>query len=39
MPKSKHRKNAPARQHHAMPKAVQAQADAMTHFPETTSPK
>ena len=31
MPKSKHRKNAHARQHRAMPKAVQAQADAMTH--------
>ena len=31
MPKSKHRKNAPARQHHAMPKAVRARADAMTH--------
>ena len=31
MPKSKHRKNAPARQHRAMPKAVQTQAGAMTH--------
>ena len=31
MPKSKHRKNAPARQHRAMPKAVKAQAGAMTH--------
>ena len=31
MPKSKHRKNAPARQHRPMPKAVQDQADAMTH--------
>ena len=30
-PKSKHRKNAPARQHRAMPKAVQTQAGAMTH--------
>ena len=32
MPKSKHRKNAHARQRRAMPKAVQAQADAMTHL-------
>ena len=31
MPKSKHRKNALVRQHRAMPKAVQAQARAMTH--------
>ena len=31
MPKPKHRKNAPARQHCAMPRAVQAQASAMTH--------
>ena len=39
MPKSSHRKNAPARQHHAGLRAVQAQADAMTHSPETTTPK
>ena len=39
MPKSRRRKNAPASQHRAMPKAVQAQADAMTHLPETTTPK
>ena len=31
MPKSRHRKNAPARQHRAMPRAVRARADAMTH--------
>ena len=42
MPKSKHRKNAHARQHRAMPKAVQAQADAMTHhdsLPGDENPK
>ena len=39
MPKSKHRKNAPGRQHRAMPMVVQTQAGAMTHLPETTSPK
>ena len=31
MPKSRHRKNAHARQHRAMPKAVQARADATPH--------
>ena len=31
MPKSRHRKNAPARPHRAMPRAVQAQANVMTH--------
>ena len=31
MPKSRHRKNAPARPHRARPKAVQARSDAMTH--------
>ena len=31
MPRSKHRKNAPARPLRAMPKAVQTQAGAMTH--------
>ena len=31
MPRSKHRRNAPVRQHRAMPKAVQTQAGAMTH--------
>ena len=31
MPRSKHRKNAHARPHRAMPKAVQPLADAMTH--------
>ena len=39
MPKSEHRKNAHSRQHRAMPKAVRDQAGAMTHPPETTSPK
>ena len=32
MPKSKHRKNAPARPRRARPKAVQGRADAMTHY-------
>ena len=39
MPKSRHRKNAHARPHRAMPKAARDRADAMTHFPETTTPK
>ena len=39
MPKSSHRENATARPHRAGPRAVQAQADAMTHSPETTTPK
>ena len=42
MPRSRHRKNVPARPHHARPRAIHPQAckmTHMTHFPETPTPE